>query len=148
MRRWGSVGRGIGRARPTAALLAASTATLSNSIPYTSTHRTAHHPAEPGLSPAAAHRRRPDPRARIARQRVARLRQLVSQIDDLTGEIRAMSRSLETGRTNIAGFADLSAAELVAEIGDISRFRTRSHFAMAYGTAPTGQLRTDRQVPP
>lgn len=75
-------------------------------------------------------------RARIARQRVTRLRQLVRQIDELTEGIRDLSRKLNTGLTNIFGVADLSAAELMAEIGDISRFRTRAHFAMANGTAP------------
>jgi transposase len=75
-------------------------------------------------------------RARVARQRVARLRQLVRQIDELTEEIKGISRSLDTGLTHIAGIADLSAAELMAEIGDIRRFRTRGHFAMANGTAP------------
>lgn len=75
-------------------------------------------------------------RAQVARRRISRLRQLVGQIDELTEEIRAMSRTFDTGLTNIVGIAELSAAELVAEIGDISRFRTRAHFAMANGTAP------------
>jgi transposase len=75
-------------------------------------------------------------RTRVARQRITRLRQLVRQIDDVTEEIRGISRSLDTGLTNIPGIADLSAAELMAEVGDISRFRTRAHFAMANGTAP------------
>lgn len=67
-------------------------------------------------------------RARIARRRVSRLRQLVRQINDLTKEIRTMSRAFDTGLTHIAGVTDLSAAELIAdvhsgEIGDRS-FRT------------------------
>ena len=76
------------------------------------------------------------PRAVVARQRVTRIRQLTRQIASLTDQIVDHSRRLDTGLTTIPGIADLSAAELVAEIGDITRFRTRSQFAMANGTAP------------
>ena len=75
-------------------------------------------------------------RARVARKRVTRLRQLTRQIVDLAAEIAELSRSLDTGLTTIPGIAELSAAELLAEIGDITRYRTRAQFAMANGTAP------------
>lgn len=85
-------------------------------------------------------------RARIARQRVTRLRQLTRQIDELATEITGHSRRLDTGLTTIPGIADLSAAELIAEIGDVGRYRTRAQFAMANGTAPipASSGRTDR----
>ncbi|MBV9355270.1 MAG: IS110 family transposase [Chloroflexi bacterium] len=36
----------------------------------------------------------------------------------------------------ITGIAELSAAEILAEVGDVQRFRTKAQFAMANGTAP------------
>ncbi len=78
----------------------------------------------------------PQPRATVARQRVARLKQLNRQITDLTGEITQRARRLNTTLVAIPGVGDLTAAELLAEIGDITRYRTRAQFAMANGTAP------------
>ncbi|HHC07817.1 MAG TPA: IS110 family transposase [Actinobacteria bacterium] len=78
----------------------------------------------------------PQPRAVVARQRVTQLRQLTRQITDLTSEITQRARRLNTSLVTIPGIGDLTAAELLAEIGDISRYRTRAQFAMANGTAP------------
>jgi transposase len=75
-------------------------------------------------------------RARVARQRVTRLRQLTKQLDEITQEIRQLASTFKTGLTTIPGVAELSAAELLAEIGDVARFRTKAQFAMANGTAP------------
>lgn len=74
-------------------------------------------------------------RARVARQRVTRLRQLTKQLDETTQVIRELASTFKTGLTTIPGVAELSAAEL-AEIGDVARFRTKAQFAMANGTAP------------
>jgi transposase len=67
---------------------------------------------------------------------VARLPQLTKQLGDLTQEIRELASTFNTGLTAIPGVAELSAAELLAEIGDVARFRTKAQFAMANGTAP------------
>lgn len=75
-------------------------------------------------------------RADVARERVRRLRQLNRQIARITGEIGALSATFGSGLTTITGIAELSAAELLAEIGDIGRYRTKAQFAMANGTAP------------
>ena len=75
-------------------------------------------------------------RARVAQQRVARLRQLNLQIERITGEIGALSATFESGLTMITGIAELSEAELLAEIGDVARYRTKAQFAMGNGTAP------------
>ena len=80
--------------------------------------------------------RNPQTRARVSRQRVTRLRQLTRQITELTTEVSQLSRSLDTGLTTIPGIADLSAAEILAEIGDPARYRTKAQFAMANSTAP------------
>lgn len=75
-------------------------------------------------------------RAEVARERVRRLRQLSRQIARITDEIGALSATFGSGLTTITGIAELSTAELLAEIGDIDRYRTKSQFAMANGTAP------------
>ena len=75
-------------------------------------------------------------RARIARQRVARLRALCLEIDQLTAELRSLVAGFATALTTITGIAELSAAEILAEVGDVHRFRTKAQFAMANGTAP------------
>jgi transposase len=74
--------------------------------------------------------------ARIARQRLARLRALCVEIDQLTAELRSMVAGFTTALTAITGIAQLSAAEILAEVGDVRRFRTKAQFAMANGTAP------------
>ncbi len=75
-------------------------------------------------------------RAHVAKERVARLRQLNRQIERVTEEIGALSGTFVSGLTTITGIAELSEAELLAEIGDIGRYRTKAQFAMANGTAP------------
>ena len=75
-------------------------------------------------------------RARIARQRVERLRALCEEIDQLTTELRSLVVAVTTGLTAIVGIAALTAAEILAEVGDVRRFRTKAQFAMGNGTAP------------
>ena len=67
---------------------------------------------------------------------MVRLRQLTRQLEEITQEIRQLAAAFNTGLTTIPGVAELSAAELLAEIGDITRYRTKAQFAMANGTAP------------
>jgi transposase len=47
-----------------------------------------------------------------------------------------LAATFGSGLTTIIGIAELSAAELLAEIGDVGRYRTKAQFAMANGTAP------------
>ena len=75
-------------------------------------------------------------RTQVARERVSRLRQLNRQIARITEEIGVLAAPFGSGLTTITGIADLSAAELLAEIGDVGRYRTKAQFAMANGTAP------------
>jgi transposase len=75
-------------------------------------------------------------RARVAGQRLARLEALCVEIDDLTREIRSLVGSFEAALTEITGVAELTAAEILAEVGDVHRFQTKAQFAMANGTAP------------
>jgi transposase len=81
-------------------------------------------------------------RAHIARQRVERLRAPCDEIDLLTTELRSLVIVVTAGLTAIVGIAALTAAEILAEVGDVRRFRTKAQFAMANGNcSPAGQLR-------
>ena len=78
------------------------------------------------------------PRApcRLARQRITRLRHLCAEIEAITAEITRLVASCEVALTGICGVAALTAAEILAEVGAVERFRTKAQFAMANGTAP------------
>jgi transposase len=78
----------------------------------------------------------PRTRARIARQRLTRLRQLHTQIAELTTQLTRLVERFDTALTQICGIAAVAEAELLAEIGDIRRYATKAQFAMSNGTAP------------
>ena len=86
-----------------------------------------------------AHRllaRDPGVRARLARQRITRLRHLHAQITRTTHDLTTLAGRFGTRLTDITGVARLAAAELLAEAGDVTRYATKAQFAMANGTAP------------
>jgi transposase len=74
--------------------------------------------------------------AEIARELVARLVELTSSVKRLQRRIEALTRELAPGLLSLPGCAALSAAKLVAETADVSRFRSSAAFAMHNGTAP------------
>lgn len=74
--------------------------------------------------------------ARLARQRLARLRQLCKEIVAATREVEAAVSGTAVQLQTIPGVAKLAAAEILAHVGDVRRFRTKAQFAMANGTAP------------
>lgn len=75
-------------------------------------------------------------RAVIAKRRVRHIRELTRQIGDLTKEITATVNASDTTLTKIHGVGALVAADIMAEVGDPTRFPTKAKFAMANGTAP------------
>jgi transposase len=75
-------------------------------------------------------------RVDVARRRVARLRQLDRQIVDMTATISDQVKASRTKLTEIPGVGALTAARILAEVGNVSRFPTPAHFASANGTAP------------
>ena len=75
-------------------------------------------------------------RAGVAKRRVRHIRELNRQIDDLATQITAMVRASGTTLTNIYGVGALVAAEILAGVGDPTRYTTKAKFAMANGTAP------------
>ena len=88
-------------------------------------------------------------RAGVAKRRIRHIRELNRQIDDLATQITAMVRASKTTLTNIYGVGALVAAEILAGVGDPTRYTTKAKFAMANGTAPSGsQFRTSCTSPP
>ena len=75
-------------------------------------------------------------RARVGCGRVTRIRSLNHQIKTLTAEITEAVTTSGTTLTDIHGIAALSAAEIIAETGNPTRFTTKARYAMANGTAP------------
>lgn len=74
--------------------------------------------------------------AEIARELVARLTELTQSVRRLQRRIEALMEELAPSLLNLPGCAGLSAAKLVAETADVSRFRSSAAFAMHNGTAP------------
>ena len=75
-------------------------------------------------------------RARLAGKRVLRLRELFAEVDEVTRELIGLARETAAALTAITGVADLTAGEILAEVGNPRRYRTKAQFAMANGTAP------------
>ena len=75
-------------------------------------------------------------RANVARGRVRHIRELNRQIAELTSQIGALVAASGTTLTEIHGIGALTAADILAEVGDPRRFATKAKFAMANGTAP------------
>lgn len=74
--------------------------------------------------------------AEIARELVDRLADLTHSVKRLQRRIDALMRELAPSLLSLPGCAALSAAKLVAETADVSRFRSSAAFAMHNGTAP------------
>jgi transposase len=74
--------------------------------------------------------------ARLARNEVARCRQLTVEIDELETEIASLVADLAPSLLTIVGCGALSAAKIVGETASPARFRSASAFARHNGTAP------------
>lgn len=85
-------------------------------------------------------------RAGVARRRIARLRRLDADINEMTSEIKQALSTVGTSLTEIHGVGVITAARIIGEVGDIRRFSSRHHFAVGNGTAPipVASGRTDR----
>lgn len=85
-------------------------------------------------------------RLRLIEHRVAMLRDVLEQDKAATAELTRLVKATNSTLTALVGIAPRAAAELLAEIGDISKYRTKAQFAMANGTAPlpASSGRTDR----
>lgn len=74
--------------------------------------------------------------AEIARELVERLTELTQSVRRLQRRIEALMEELAPSLLSLPGCAGLTAAKLVAETADVSRFRSSAAFAMHNGTAP------------
>jgi transposase len=75
-------------------------------------------------------------RCQLARRRLARLGRLDAEIAELEHQIAARVRASRSSLPALTGVAALIAASLLAESGDVRRFRNAAAFAAASGTAP------------
>lgn len=73
---------------------------------------------------------------RIARELVARIRNLTTTIDDLECEIGRLVTDLAPTLLDLVGCGPLTAAKLVGEAAGIGRFRSKAAFARHNGSAP------------
>jgi len=76
------------------------------------------------------------PVARIARDLVARIRELTTAVTALERELAALVRPLAPTLLALQGCGVLTAAKLVGEVAGIGRFRSAAAFARWDGTAP------------
>jgi transposase len=74
--------------------------------------------------------------ARIARDLVARIRELTAAIDGLEREIARLVAGLAPALLALQGCGNLTAAKLVGETAGIGRFSSRAKFARHNGCAP------------
>lgn len=79
---------------------------------------------------------RPGTQARIARDQIARLRFLAPEIQALEDEISDAVAERAQPLMAIPGCGPLTAAKLIGEIGDITRFASAAKLAMHAGVAP------------
>lgn len=73
---------------------------------------------------------------KVARRIIARLIELTDQIAAAGKELDQMSLAVAPALRQIPGCAAVTSARIIAEVGDVSRFRSSDAFAMYAGTAP------------
>ena len=74
--------------------------------------------------------------ARIARDLVARVRELTLECNRLEKEITELVTDLAPSLLALAGVGPLTAAKIVGEVADVRRFKSKDAFARHNGTAP------------
>jgi transposase len=75
-------------------------------------------------------------RKRVAAELVADLEKIYARTKDADKELTALVKATGTGLLNLHGIGPSGAARLLVEVGDITRFPDRAHFASWTGTAP------------
>ena len=74
--------------------------------------------------------------AELSKNLLAQIRELTVQINQLERRIADLVKELAPSLLALHGCAALTAAKIIGETADISRFRSRAAFAMHNGTAP------------
>jgi transposase len=75
-------------------------------------------------------------RADIARELIADIRRYDAQLAQIEKELITRITRARSSLTQLVGVGPVIAAKILGEVGDISRIRSRSAFAMLNGTAP------------
>lgn len=108
------------------------------------------HELEPGYDPPAASLNRAktlreiatvlEPHtgvvADLARRELTRIAEITGQVNELERDITARITEIAPSLLDLVGCGALTAAKLVAEAADITRFKSRDAYAMFAGTAP------------
>ncbi|MGW5652898.1 transposase [Streptomyces humi] len=74
--------------------------------------------------------------ARLARQLLARCREITATVRDLEAEITALVNRLAPALLEIPGCGALTAAKILGETAGVTRFKSKSAYARHNGTAP------------
>ena len=75
-------------------------------------------------------------RRRVAAELISDLERIYQRKKDANKELTALLRATGTTLTDLHGMGPSGAARLLAEVGDITRFPDKAHFASWNGTAP------------
>lgn len=75
-------------------------------------------------------------RRRVAAELVADLERIYTRKKAANKELTELLRTTHTGLLDLHGIGPTGAARLLVEVGDITRFPTKAHFASWNGTAP------------
>jgi transposase len=78
----------------------------------------------------------PTVRAKVARRRIQRLRELDGEISELADQLAKLVAASRTRLVDLVGVGPILAARILGEVGDVARFPDADHFAAANGTAP------------
>lgn len=89
--------------------------------------------------------RRDGVRAELARARLRRLRRLSTEAERLEQRIASLLVASGSSLPQLAGIGALTAAKLLGETGDVTRYRSSASFAAASGTAPLPASSGQRQ---
>ncbi|HKZ19591.1 MAG TPA: IS110 family transposase [Acidimicrobiia bacterium] len=83
--------------------------------------------------------------ADLARRELARIRELTKEANRLEGEIAVRVAKIVPSLLELSGCGALTAAKLVGEAADITRFRSKDAYAMFAGTAPIPVWTSNRE---
>ena len=84
------------------------------------------------------------PRDELGRLRRQLLAEQITDLEAIDGKILAINKQIKarikvakTTLTEVFGFGPINTARILGDAGDVSRFKSRHHFASYNGTAPT-----------
>jgi transposase len=83
-------------------------------------------------------------RIELALDHIDDIKRFDRRIDDVTLKINAAVKESATTLTRIYGVGPVNAGLILGEVGDVSRFPSRNHFASYTGTAPVAVSSGDR----